>query len=470
MAAKVGDLNWGFSLKSTMWAAKRNRRQFSLAGLSAAGGVVLAGVGEGGLRGRFVRADEKAAPSDRIHVGMIGLGARGFNLLDDLLRLADVEIRVLCDVQNVHHRELLPSEGRAYGCETARQYIVNRLKRLGKTDDRGPELTADFRDVCARPDIDAVVVATPDHWHALCCLTAIESGKDVYCEKPITHWFSEGLTICQAVKKYARVFQTGSQQRSDWRFRRAAELARNGLLGKIQRVEIGLPQGYPEPQSDPAIIDPPPELNYDLWCGPAPLLPYSRARHHRWWRGHRAFGGGVLMDWIGHHNDIAHWALDMDESGPLSVQAVNWQFPSTDLYNTPSQYTILCQYAGEVTSSISSQHTEGLKLIGSDGWCWVDRGRMKASDPQWTERDFVPGSVRLEVSESHMKNFIDCVKSRSRPIAPAETGHRSITPGHLGYVAHELGRVIRWDATRQRIVDDPQADELLRLGSYREPW
>lgn len=448
----------------------KNRRQFGLAGLSTVASVVLSDVSSSGLRSRLVRAAEKAVPSERINVGVIGLGARGFNLLDDLLRLADVEIRTLCDVQEVHYRELLPSEGRAYGRETARRYILDRLKRQGKSTTQGPDLTADFREVCDRPDIDVVVVATPDHWHAVCCLTAIEAGKDVYCEKPITHWFSEGLSICQAVEKHATVFQTGSQQRSDWRFRRTAELARNGLLGKIQRVEIGLPPGYSEPQGDPAIIDPPAELNYDLWCGPAPLLPYSLARHHRWWRGHRAFGGGVLMDWIGHHNDIAHWAMGMDEAGPLSVQAIDWQFPKTDLYNTPSQYTIQCQYPGDITSSISSQHTEGLKIIGSDGWCWVDRGRMKASQPEWTERDFDPGNIRLEESESHMKNFIDCVKSRTRPIAPAETGHRSITPGHLGYLAYEFGRIIHWDALNQRVIGDPQADELLRAGKYREPY
>ncbi len=176
------------------------------------------------------------------------------------------------------------------------------------------------------------------------------------------------------------------------------------------------------------------------------------------------------MDWIGHHNDIAHWALDMDRAGPISVEAVDWQFPATDLYNTPSQYTIRCQYPDDITSSISSQHTEGLKIIGADGWVWVDRGRMKASTPEWTERDFEPGAVRLEVSNSHMANFIECVKSRGRPITPAETGHRSITPGHLGYVAQELGRKVRWDPIQQSIIDDQQADALLRSGSYRAPW
>ncbi|MFN6129486.1 MAG: Gfo/Idh/MocA family protein [Planctomycetota bacterium] len=457
-----------------MRTPSRNRRQFGLAGLRAAGGAMLAGLGAERMDSSPVFAEEagarKVAASDRINVGIVGLGARGFNLLDDLLRMSDVEIRILCDLQEVHHRELLPGEGRAYGRETARQTILDHRKRQGKSQSDGIDLTADFREVCERPDLDAVIVATPDHWHALCCLSAMEAGKDVYCEKPVTHWFSEGLRICRAVEERSTVFQVGSQQRSDWRFRRAAELARNGLLGKIERVEVGLPPGYPQPQSDPAITDPPPELNYDLWCGPAPMLPYTRARHHRWWRGHRAFGGGVLMDWIGHHNDIAHWALDMDRSGPISVEAVDWQFPTTDLYNTPSQYAIRCEYPGEITSSISSQHTEGLKIIGADGWVWVDRGRMKASTPEWTERDFEPGALRLEVSTSHMANFIECVKSRGRPITPAETGHRSITPGHLGYVAHELGRKVRWDPIHQTIIDDQQADALLRSGSYRAPW
>jgi predicted dehydrogenase len=195
-----------------------------------------------------------------------------------------------------------------------------------------------------------------------------------------------------------------------------------------------------------------------------------RARHHRWWRGHRAYGGGVLMDWIGHHNDIAHWALGVDRSGPLTVQAVNWTFPETNIYNTPHHYEIRCTYPGNVESRISSRNTLGTKFIGDSGWVFISRAGMQASEPAWLKADFDPGPKKAYRSEGHAGNFLDCVKSRRECIAPAEIAHRSITPGHLGYVSHELGRLLHWDAKAEQIQNDPEANALLQRHSYREPW
>jgi predicted dehydrogenase len=349
----------------------------------------------------------------------------------------------------------------------------NHVEKKGKPR---PDSVVDFRDVCEREDLDAVVVATPDHWHALCILTALRSGKGVYCEKPVTHWFSEGLEVCQEVEQREAVFQTGSQQRSDVEFRRAVELVRNGVLGRIKHVEVGLPSGYEDAQAETKVQQPRADLDYDFWCGPAPMLPYMRARHHRWWRGHRAYGGGVLMDWIGHHNDIAHWALDLDASGPTRVEAVDWQFPDTDIYNTPWHYTIKCEYPGKdgdlggISSVISDKNRLGTKIIGENGWLHVTRGRLTTSDPDWTRPKFDAGAFRLPISRGHMRNFIDCVRSRETCVASAEIGHRSITPGHLGYVSQAVGRPLRWDPTSQVIVNDTEADQLLREGTYRKPW
>ncbi|MCA9061354.1 MAG: hypothetical protein KDA85_22725, partial [Planctomycetaceae bacterium] len=276
--------------------------------------------------------------------------------------------------------------------------------------------------------------------------------------------------VVNAVARHKAVFQTGSQQRSDIRFRRAAELARNGLLGKIQRVEVGLPPGYDKPQGDTTVVPIPDHLNYDRWCGPAPVLPYMQARHHRWWRGHRAYGGGVLMDWIGHHNDIAHWAIGAERSGPVSVEAVDWKFPETDVYNTPQEYTIRCEYAGGIESTISTRNREGLRIEGTEGWVWVTRGRMEVSDPRWTKSDFVPGSIQVYRSDDHTQNFLECVRSRQECIAPAEIGHRSITPGHLGYVAWQQQKKLVWDAAAETISGDDQANALLQQLSWREPW
>jgi predicted dehydrogenase len=405
------------------------------------------------------------APSERITIGIIGLGSRGFNLIDELLQLQDVQIVAVCDVDERHYRDNPWGKGTAFGRQPGKNKIDSHYDSRS-----GVSVTSDFRDVCSRDDIDAAVVATPDHWHSHCTLFALDSGKDVYCEKPVTHTFHEGQLVYRKVAKQIAVFQTGTQQRSAAEFRRAVELVRNGHLGRIQRIEVGLPPGYDRPQGDSTITDPPDHLDYNWWCGPAPMLPYMRARHHRWWRGHRAYGGGVLMDWIGHHNDIAHWALDMDVAGPVNVEAVNWTFPDTDVYDTPLHYEIRCEFADGATTSIASHHPVGARLIGDDGWVYVNRGHFEASDPRWTRDDFDVGSQRVYQSDNHVRNFIDCVKSRKTCVAPAETAHRSITPGHLGYVSYAVGRPLRWDAKKEVVVGDDDANHLLAKHSYRDPW
>lgn len=411
------------------------------------------------------------SPSERIALGVIGLGSRGFNLIQDLLQQPDAQIVAICDVDELHYRDRQWGQGRAYGRTPARQ-LIERAYGQSKSgrDFRGLRVYDDFRELCRRDDLDAVVVATPDHWHALCALTALRAGLDIYCEKPVTHTFREGQVLYREVAEREAVFQTGSQQRSDPLFRRAVELVLNGHLGDLQRVEVGLPPGYDSPQGETTVKEPPEHLDYDMWCGPAPRLPYMRARHHRWWRGHRAFGGGVLMDWIGHHNDIAHWALGMDRLGPTRVEAVDWTFPDTDVYDTPHEYTIQCAYPGGITTRISCRNPMGARFVGDAGWVSVRRGRLEASDPRWTESSFHPGSIAAAESPGHMRNFLDCVKSRKECVAPAEVAHRSITPGHLGYVSHALGRPLSWDAERERIVDDAGATRLLEDLQYRAPW
>ena len=439
-------------------AVSFNRRRFLRAGVAAAAAPGL-------VPDCVLRRGGAVAPNDRIQIGVVGLGSRGFNLIDALLEQADAQIVMICDVDSFHYRDRPWGKGPAFGREPARDRIAS--KSVGSS---GPAVTDDFREVCGRDDIDAVVVATPDHWHAQCTLEALRQGKDVYCEKPITHTFREGQLVYGEVAKRRAVFQTGSQQRSDAKFRRAVELVRNGHLGAIKRIEVGLPPGYEQPQGDATVTDPPESLNYDFWCGPAPKLPYMRARHHRWWRGHRAYGGGVLMDWIGHHNDIAHWAIDADLSGPQRVRAVRWSFPQTDVYNTPHHYTIECEYDGGVTTSISSANRQGVKFVGSEGTLFATRGKLEASDPRWLEDRFPLGSKQVYRSDDHVGNFLQCVRSREACIAPAETAHRSITPGHLGYVSDALGRSLVWDPAKEVVIDDPQANELLMRNPYRPPW
>lgn len=411
-------------------------------------------------------ASGRKSPSERITVGVVGAGSRGFNLIDEFLKQADAKIVAVCDVDSFHHRDRPWGQGPAYGRVPAKR----RIDKHYNSTSGGVSITDDFREICQRDDIDAVVVATPDHWHALCTLEALRNGKDVYCEKPVTHTFHEGQLVYREVARQKAVFQVGSQQRSSEEFRRAVQLVRSGIFRKVQRIEVGLPPGYDKPQGDTKVVTPPEHLDYDRWCGPAPKLPYMRGRHHRWWRGHRAYGGGVLMDWIGHHNDIAHWAIGADSSGPTKVEAVGWTFPDTDVYDTPHQYEIQCEYEGGIQTSISSMNLLGTKFIGDEGWVHVTRGRLTASDKRWATKEFAIDVEDIYHSENHARNFLDCVKSRETCIAPAETGHRSITPGHLGYVSSSLGRPLTWDPKTETVVGDEEANKLLHTHQYRKPW
>lgn len=431
----------------------------------------LAGLGVPLVLSSSAKAVQKTAANDRITLGIIGLGSRAYNLIDAFLTHTDCRIVAVCDVDELHYRDREWGKGNAHGRKPGHDRVAKGYaKKKSGTPANGISVYADYRELLQHDDLDAVVVATPDHWHAKCTLDAIHAGKDVYCEKPVTHFFAEGQVIYREAELKQSIVQVGSQQRSTANFQQAVEIVMNGHLGKITEVEVGLPPGYEGPMGDPTVKSPPASVDYDSWCGPAPKLPYMRARHHRWWRGHRAFGGGVLMDWIGHHNDIAHWGLGMDKAGPTSVEAVDWTYPDTDIYNSPHEYEIQCQYPNDVKLTISTRLTDGTKFIGEDGWVWVNRGRLKASDERWLAPDFNRGTVRAYESESHTQNFLDCVKSRKECICPAETGHRSITPGHLGYVSDALGRPLEWDAVNEVVVSDPEANKLLQKMSYRDGW
>ena len=437
-----------------------SRRQFVRRASAACSVLSLANVAHG-----------EVSANNRINLGVVGCGSRGFNLIDDFVKLPDCKIVAVCDVDEFHYRDNAWGKGKAFGRQAARDHIAKSYAtgKSGRPDD-GPDVYSDYRELMAREDIDAVVVATPDHWHALCTIEALRAGKDVYCEKPVTHTFAEGQAVVSEVARQKGIFQTGSQQRSDRRFQLAVELCRNGVLGDLKSIEVGLPAGYSKPMGSTEILKPRPSLDYDFWCGPSEVLPLMQARFHRWWRGHRAYGGGVLMDWIGHHNDIGHWALGVHNSGPKLVEARNWTFPNSDVYNTPEQYEIYCEFEGGAKSTISTANRGGLKIIGSEGWVWVTRGRMESSDQRWLAKNFRPGSFATPKPKSHAENFLTGIRTRSECIAPAEIAHRSITPGHLGYVSQALQRSLKWDPVSETIQDDAEANRLLQSMHYRAPW
>lgn len=416
-------------------------------------------------------ADAAPAPSERITLGIIGCGSRGFNLLDDFLRLPECEIVAVCDVDELHHRDRPWGTGNKFGRTPAKDKVARAYQNANSNRSaKNVSAYSDYNDIINRSDIDAVVIATPDHWHAMCTLAALKNGKDVYCEKPVTHLFAEGQAVVASVKRHKAVFQTGSQQRSAPEFQSLVELCRNGVLGNITSVEVGLPAGYAKPMGSTEVMQPRQTLDYDFWCGPSQVLPLMQARHHRWWRGHRAYGGGVLMDWIGHHNDIAHWALGKERSGPVKVSAVDWTFPETEIYNSPHQYTIRCEFDDGVVSTISTRNKSGLKVIGSKGWVFANRGKLEASDPKWLEKSFDAGPWKIERNGTHAQNFLRCIKSRKECIAPAEIAHRSITPGHLGFVSNALQTALTWDPITETITGNADADSLLKSVNYRQPW
>jgi predicted dehydrogenase len=317
---------------------------------------------------------------------------------------------------------------------------------------------------------------------------ACRAKKDVYCEKPLSHTFAEGVAMVKAAHDNHRVWQTGSWQRSVENFRQGAELVLNGYIGKVRRVEVGLPSGHADfagTGGKKANSEPPKGVDYDFWVGPSAFLPFNASRFHKNWRWNYDFGGGQLMDWIGHHGDIAHWGLTSreygvgpdDKIGPLEVSATA-DFPPKDaVWNTATKFRVECKYPNDIELVIAGGHRDvrgGTKWIGADGWVWVDRGGFETSDPKWKkevkEREQKKDlKVLLPVSPGHQREFLDCVKSRKPTLTPVAVAHRSATPGHLGYIASVLGRKLKWDAAKQDFVEDAEASKLLAR-PMRAPW
>jgi predicted dehydrogenase len=398
------------------------------------------------------------APSERIAVGVVGWGMQGPGNTGELLQIKECQVVAACDLDKNH-------------LQSAVDTINNRYKN------KDCKTHHDYREMMARKDIDAVMLAVPDTWHALVAVEAAKNKKDIYGEKPLARTIAEQQAIVNAVKMNNRIWQTGSWQRSQGPFRKAAEIVRNGLIGKVTRVEVGLPGGHHDFAGTGKFMtpsDPPAELDYNFWIGPSRMEPYIKGRVHMNWRWNYNIGGGQLLDWIGHHCDIAHWGLDCDAgSGPVEVEGTG-EFPPKDaVWNTCTKYRVTCKYPNDVTMILAGGHGDirsGTKWIGTEGWVWVDRGGFDASNVDWFRE--IPADkykVKLYKSDNHMRNFIECVKSRKPTITPAETAHRSAIPGHLGLIAMLVGRKIKWDAASEKIVGDNDASKLLTRG-YRSPW
>ena len=388
---------------------------------------------------------KKAGPNDTIVMAAIGNGGRGRAIMKEAAKKDGVKFVAVCDVDSRHSQ--------------------NAVNDLG-----GGEIKQykDFRELLANEELDAVTIGTPDQWHTIPALAAIRAGLDVYCEKPLTLWLDEGKALVKAARERETVFQVGSQQRSDDRFRMACELVRNGRIGKIKEVEARIgrnPVGGPFKMAEV-----PEELDWDFWLGQTPEVAYIPERCHyeyRWWR---AYSGGKLTDWGAHHNDIAQWALGFDGSGPVKFDADGDAWPVLpNCYDWPERFVCTATYDNGTVLKTMSDGENGVLFTGEDGWIFVSRGRIDASDKAILDEPLGDDAVRLYVSGDHMGNFIDCVRTRETPICDVEIGHRSVSVCHLDGIALNLRRELQWDPKAEKFVGDMEANTLLSR-EMRSPW
>ena len=399
-------------------------------------------------------AEGRPAPSHRVTVGFVGTGGQGIGRnLYGFLGEADSEVLAVCDVDPNNVRQ-------------AQQAVERHAKERGTAT--SCREYADFREVVARPDIDAICISTPDHWHVPLSLIALRAGKDVICEKP-TLTIHEGRVLADTVRRHGAVFQTATEDRSIALYHRMAELVRNGRIGKLQRIRVTLPAGPGDP-GDPTPKPVPPGFDYDLWLGPAPWAPYCPGRIHYQFRWIVDYSGGQLTDWGAHLLDTAQWANDTERTGPVEVEGAGKRHTS-GLYDTFHEYHIRYRYASGVELFIDSGGS-GIRFEGTDGWVQsASFGRpVEASSLEILRSVIGPEELHLFTCPAgEHRNFLDCVKSRQDPYFPAEIGHRCSTVAHLGNIAMWTGRKLRWDPEAERFVDAPDADRYLAR-AMRAPW
>jgi myo-inositol 2-dehydrogenase / D-chiro-inositol 1-dehydrogenase len=412
---------------------------------------------------RLLGAD---APSNRIRVAQIGCGriARDHDM-PGVMKSGLADIVAVCDVD-------------AARAEDGRKHLEKMYRDANAAV---PSITVhrDYREILERKDIDAVVISTPDHAHAQPALEAVLAGKDVYLQKPFTMTIAEGKVLRDAVARTKRILQVGSQQRSWEQFRQASEFIRSGRIGQVRRVEIGLPIDPTAPDSP---VQPVPEgFDYARWLGPAQFAYYTEQRVHPrqgysrpGWLRNESFCLGMITGWGSHHYDTMHWALDLESSGPSRVEGTA-EFPTNKIWNVHGAYNVQLVYPGDIRVSVSDKLPNGLKFFGDDGWIWVTRsGQTTASDPTSGNKPMPPLAasdprlldpkgvkVELTRSDNHHKNWLESVRSRKQPLAPAHVAHRSSSACIVSWIAMKLNRPLTWDAKAESFVNDAEANALL---------
>ncbi|MBW8040224.1 MAG: Gfo/Idh/MocA family oxidoreductase [Planctomycetes bacterium] len=402
-------------------------------------------------------------PSNRITVGCIGVGRMGLGDLREILGFKQARIVAVCDVDSKrvkHAQQLVETH---YG------------KQSQSGTSKGCAAYGDFRDLVARADIDAVSVVTPDHWHTLPVLAAARAGKDIFLQKPLTLTIAEGRLLSDTVRRYGRVFQVGSQQRSDSRFRLACELVRNGRIGKLLTVKVGFGT---DPGTGPQPPMPVPDwLDYEMWLGPAPWADYTEKRVHPksgygrpGWLRIADYGAGMITGWGAHHNDIAQWGMGTEYTGPVEIKG-QAEYPKDGLWDVHGTFSIEYTYASgvKVTCTDNRKNKQGVLFEGTEGWVYVRRGHLDANPKSLLTSAIGPDELNLYKSNNHKGNFLECIKSRAETIAPVEVAHRSCSLCLLGEIAMRLGRKLKWDPEQERFTNDREANQMLSR-PMRSPW
>ena len=434
-----------------------SRRQF-LKGSAAAAGTALLGP-------TFVPASVFGAnaPSNRITFGCIGLGRMGMGDMREILGFEQAQIIAVCDVDSKRAKHAGQRVEKHYGGRNTNGTY------------KGCEAYNDFRDLIARDDIDAVSIVTPDHWHALPAIAAAKAGKDIFLQKPLSLTIEEGRVVSDTVRRYGRIFQIGSQQRSDARFRFACELVRNDRIGKLHTIKVGF--GI-DPPTEPQPIMPVPDwLDYDMWLGPAPWAPYTEKRVHPpgdysrpGWLRIQDYSAGMITGWGSHHNDIAQWGMGTEYTGPVEIQG-QAEYPKDGLWDVHGKFSIEYTYANgvKVICADNEKNKQGVLFEGDEGWVYVKRGQIDAEPKSLLTSTIRPDEIQFHKSNNHKENFLECIKSRAETIAPVEVAHRSCSICLLGDIAMRLVRKLKWDPEQEKFIDDEQANRLLRK-PMRSPW
>ena len=403
------------------------------------------------------------APSNRIVMGCIGVGRMGLGDMKEVLGFKQAQVVAVCDVDSkrVKHAQQL----------VERHYATQSKNGTYK----GCAGYKDFRELVARDDIDAVLIATPDHWHTLPALAAAKTGKDIFLQKPLTLTIEEGRVLSDTVQRYGRVFQVGSQQRSESEFRFACELVRNSRIGKLQKVLVGLPT---DPGTGPEPTMPIPEnLDYDMWLGPAPWAEYTEKRVHPQndygrpgWLRIQDYGAGMITGWGSHHLDIAQWAMDTELTGPIEIVG-QAEYPKDGLWDVHGEFRIEYTYANgiKLICADNKKNKQGILFEGTEGWVYIKRGQLDAHPKSLLTSTIGPNETNLYKSNNHKANFLECIKSRAETIAPVEVGHRSCTVCLLGDIAMRLGRKLKWDPDQEQFINDAETNRMLSR-PMRSPW